>query len=342
MSATQIITTTLFRLGVARILNTAWGEHRLTVLTYHRITDATAPDFPYYRPNVSASSAMFERQMQYLSRHFNVVDLASVHDCLLHGHALPPRPLLITFDDGYLDNYTHAFPILQAYGLPAVMFLVPERIDAPTPPWWDECAYYCYHTPLQRATLPLLGAQSLATRQQRRTVAEMLIQRLKYTHETAKHQFLQTLSATLAVPFPAHEAGLFVSWDHVRELVAHGIACQSHTLNHPILTQISLAEAQHQLVESRRRIEHETGVVVTSFAYPNGTRHDFNPSVVQMVRDAGYKLAFTTVPGPMRLATAQRQPLEIRRVYLGYRDTFEMFGLKVMGAAQLAALVRKR
>src|SRR5512138_490244 len=98
----------LYRAGTPRLLDWAWGSHRLTVLAYHRINNVNAPDFVGLKANVSASPEQFAQQMDYVARTFNVIDLAVLRDHVVDGKPLPSRPLLITFDDGYLDNYEFA------------------------------------------------------------------------------------------------------------------------------------------------------------------------------------------------------------------------------------------
>ena len=102
---TKLLNQWASRLQVPAMLDQYWGKNRLTVLNYHRIADVNAPDFVGFAPNVSTDAQGFERQMQYVTSHFNVIALDDLVAYILHGTALPDKPLLITFDDGYLDNY---------------------------------------------------------------------------------------------------------------------------------------------------------------------------------------------------------------------------------------------
>src|SRR5262249_33831995 len=143
------------------------------------------------QPNVSASPAMFARQVAYVAKHFNVIDLAALREFIQLGRPLPSRPLLITFDDGYLDNYSNAYPVLRQYGLPAVIFLVTDWIGTPTIPWWDECAYLFQHTTTTHAVLPLIGERSLAVPDQRIAARDALMRALKQVPESQKQAAMQ-------------------------------------------------------------------------------------------------------------------------------------------------------
>lgn len=339
MKKSQLALSLLSGSGATRLLDAYWGPQRLTVLAYHRIADANAPDFLYYRSNVSATPEMFERQMAWCAKHFNVIDLTLLLAFLQKGRPLPPRPMLITFDDGYLDNYTQALPILQRYGLPAVIFLMTDRMDYPAPPWWDEVAYLFDQTRKTGATLPLIGQHDLSTPELRVQTREKLMRQLKLVPETRKQEALQELRDVLEVAPPGAEPPLFVSWDQVRELVSYGISCQPHTISHPILTRIDEAEVRRQVTESKARIEAETLRPAQFFAYPNGTLADYSPFAMRALREAGYLAAVTLTPGPMRMRAVQRHPYQIARVYVGFWDSFEMFVMKVMG---LPALLKQQ
>ncbi len=290
------------RLGVTSILQKAASRNRLTVLAYHRITEITAVDFRGFEPNVSASPAMFEQQMAYISQQFNVISLADLLAWLFNARPLPPYPLLITFDDGYLDNYQNAFPILKKYRLPAIIFLMTSRMDAPQEwAWWDLCAYYFKQTRLQSADLPLLGQVELAS------ARGAFMEQLKTVADEEKYALLGQLSSLLDVPPPPLDAPFFMTWEQVKELVENGVACQPHTVNHPILTRIPLEIARQELKESRDVIHAKTGQDIQAFAYPNGQLTDYNPAIIQILRELDYRVAFTLSTGPITLYPAPPQ-----------------------------------
>lgn len=338
MSKAQIAFKVLMALKVPRLLDAYWGAERLTVLAYHRIADPAAAGFQYYPPNVSATPEKFARQMAYIQEHFSVVDLEAVNGFLHHGQSLPPRPLLITFDDGYLDNYTHAYPILKYHGFPAVIFLLTSRIDNPLPAWWDECAYYFHYTQRQAASLPLIGERDLSSPALRRVAREALVEQLKRIPEAEKLAALRQTGEALQVDPPGPDPDLFMTWDHVRELVNVGIACQPHTMTHPILARIDEEIQRREIIGSCERIREETAQAIRAFAYPNGGVGDYTATTMRLLQQAGIKTAFTLLAGPVRSQAARRHPLEIPRVYLGGRDTMERFVFKVMG---LPALVER-
>lgn len=322
--------------GGAQVTRLLFGQDLLTVLAYHRIADPAAPDFDGFEPNVSATPALFAQQMAWVGENYSVISLDQLRAFVVEGAPLPPKPLLITFDDGYLDNYSKAFPILKEQGFPAVIFLMTSRMDDTTRrPWWDETAYYFHKTHQTSANLPLIGAVDFISPDEKTAVRDRLLGAMKLVPKTEKLKVLEALPAALSLDPAPSDTPLFVNWDQVRELVANGVACQPHTVNHPILTRIPLEEARRELAESKAKIEAETDQRAYALAYTNGQLTDYNPQIMQILRELGYDLAFTLSPGPLSAKAARQHPLEIARVFLGHRDTFELFVAKTLGLPRL-------
>lgn len=327
----------LVRLGLGRLLDRLRGESRLTVLAYHRVAPWQDPGFNSFKPVVSATPAVFEQQMALVASSFSVVSLDALGRFISGEADLPPRALLITFDDGYLDNYRNAFPVLRRHGIPAAVFLLTGAIDRGTLPWWEACARAFGSTAIRRADLPLLGERDLSTPAARDGALGLLVARLKRLPEEEKRERLGQLAEALGVPPAAADPGLFMSWEQVREMTAAGITFQPHTVTHPILARVDRVAALREIEESGRRVAAETGAPLRAFAYPNGQPGDYDAVTVDLLRSLGYAMAFTLSPGPLRYRAVREHPFEIPRVYIGRRDSMDTFVLKVMGVPALVA-----
>lgn len=330
----QFIAEALHKSGVLKALDAYWGADRITVLTYHRITHATLPSFDQLRSNVSADPAGFDRQMDYVARHFSVIDLDMLENAMLHDARLPPRPLLLTFDDGYLDNYENAYPILRKYQLPAVIFLMTSLIGQPGMPWWDQCAYAFHHTAQTSADLSGIGRVMLEEPTTKAAAERSMLAALKVMAHEERQQALAELFAALHVQ-PPSDAPHFMSWDHVRDMAAHRVSFQPHTVSHPRIGSLSLTEAAREIEDSSRTIAAHTGANMRAFAYPFGLPGDYSADTLDVLRSHGISLAFTLTPGPVFRAEAQAHPLEIPRVLMLHNDTFEAFLAKIVGIEQL-------
>ncbi|MFC2036518.1 polysaccharide deacetylase family protein [Chloroflexota bacterium] len=112
----------------------------MPILMYHHIDDAP-PGANAIRRDLSVSPAKFEEQLRYLRQEGYIA--ITLNDLALHltvGKPLPPRPVILTFDDGYADAYTHAYPLLQRYGFSGTFFVISEPMDNQDPSFvsWDQ------------------------------------------------------------------------------------------------------------------------------------------------------------------------------------------------------------
>lgn len=330
------------RTGLTDLL-AAWRcRDHLTVLCYHRVAEPDPDRFQGFRTNISATPRGFRAQIEYLARRFSPITLADLRAFVQEGRSLPPRPALVTFDDGYRDNGEVAWPILRACGVPAAVFLATDHIGTGRPFIWDLAAYCFEATARTHADLPLLGPTHLDARRTREAALVRWVERLKRQPDDAKWGLARDLAAALRIAPPESAfRNLTLDWDAVVRLADEGVAFGGHTRTHPILARMPPAAARMEFTGSRDRIARETGRVPFAFAYPNGTRADFGPEHEAMARDAGYALAFSMEPGPLTLAAVTRAPLSIRRLYVGLDDDLPRLSAKIAGAARLRARLRQ-
>ena len=111
------------------------SKYAIPVLMYHSVNPQGNPDVN----RLVVMPATFEKQMRFLKqRGYNVIPLEAVADLLKNSKRLPRRPITITFDDGYKDNYTYAFPVLKKYALPATVFIITNEVGRPDRLSWGQ------------------------------------------------------------------------------------------------------------------------------------------------------------------------------------------------------------
>ncbi|WP_245867616.1 Poly-beta-1,6-N-acetyl-D-glucosamine N-deacetylase [Sporomusa silvacetica DSM 10669] len=218
------------------------------ILNYHKVDN-------FYHA-LSIPPEEFEEQMAYLAQNgFTTITPDQLMAYLNHDRELPENPILITFDDGYLDNFTNAYPIMKKYGFTATIFLVTNKIG--------------------------------------------------------------------------HEEN-FMSWDQVRTMQKDGFVFGSHTVSHAALTKLSREDAMLELTNSRKELERQLGVKARYFAYPTGV---YNHQIEEMVKQAGYKAAFTIRYGQ---AGTGSNPYALERIpiFRG-QHTFRSFFVRLNAAPVL-------
>ena len=289
-----------YRLGLTQSivpLGDTWksikGRGSFTVLIYHRVNDNGNP----FEIDV-VSTSVFEEQMRYLAKYFNVLAVDEVVEIVKSGGRLPERCVSVTFDDGYEDNFTCAFPVLRKYGLPATVFLTAGCIDRRESLWFDRVLYVFKNTSRSEAYLPYIGMRlplgdcSIRVRSAIRVLYALMAlpgqERLFQVDE---------LFSYLGVERPSSIPDHLLTWEQIREMAEYRISSGSHTLTHPILSRITSDQAGKELIESKRLIEARTGHRVRVFAYPNGKPSDYSAETMDLLKNAGYTAALTTTPG---------------------------------------------
>lgn len=311
----------LAKAAVARLMSVpGWrsrgrsGE-RLVVLTYHRVLPVRAA-LAYALPPMAMPRDEFDAQMAHLARRYAPLPLGEAAERLARG-TLPPRAVAVTFDDGYGDNYRHAFPILRKHGIPASIFVVTGALDRRTPFWWDAVAQAVERiAALGRSStdgLPRWIAarlNALPAGGRLGETARAIIQELNRRDRVEREA---TLAALLAVA-PAGGAGGddLLTWAEVREMRRAGIEFGSHTVSHAFLDELAPAEARRQIEDSLERLAAELGAPTRLFAYPRGRMAE---PIRALLRDAGVTVAVTTELGDNG---ASDDLLALRRLDAGY------------------------
>lgn len=264
---------------------------RLSILIFHRVRARTDAIFP-----AEVDAAHFERLMRFVARSFNIMTLVDAA-CRLQRGELPPRALVVTFDDGYADNVDVALPILQRCGLVASFFVSTGFLDGGRM-WNDsviEIVRACPHATIDLEAFGL-GVCALKGPADRRVAIEMVLSRIKYMTLSARDEaiaHLKRLSGVARLP-----VDLMMRSDQVRQLHRAGMEIGGHTVNHPILTTLTPAEVEHEIAAGRNRLQEIIDAPVDVFAYPNGKPvRDYDASHVELLRRLGFAAAVSTAPG---------------------------------------------
>lgn len=293
----------------------------LRVLTYHRIADPAAT--PDLNPRlVSATPPAFERQLDHLMRHYDVVPVAAVLAACT-GAPLPRRSVLLTFDDAYADFATEVWPRLQARHLPAVLFVPTGYPDTAHRFWWDRVHACVGNVRSPVLDVPELGSLPVTTPQERRAAVAAIQNRVKSLPHAVAMQWVERVAAVCGEP-PARSRAL-LSWDELRRLAREGCELAPHTRTHPLLTRVPPETARAEIAGSIADLERECGVRLPVFAYPSGAHDD---GVVRIAGECGIRLAFTQLDG--HNAPARTPPLRYCRTNITRRTTLPVFALRLL------------
>lgn len=269
------------------------NSNNFQVLAYHRVNDDNNPFFP------GVPTKVFEKWIKYLSRNFYILSIEEIVDIIKKDKMLPNNTLTITFDDGYRDNYTNVFNILKKYSISATIFLATGFIDTDKIPWFDKLRLAFKNTSKPYIELKSYTSKKLSLRSLDEKISALnkVTAILISLEESQRLKLFDEIIDELEANDMSELSDLMLTWEQIKEMHESGISFGSHTVTHPIMSKISIERAREELVESKRTIEENLGSPVISFAYPNGKKEDFHDGIKEVLKEAGYSCAFTTIFG---------------------------------------------
>jgi peptidoglycan/xylan/chitin deacetylase (PgdA/CDA1 family) len=268
-----------------------------------------------------ASGGNLRRHLLYLRKHYRILHLEAALQELYtpYRERLPRRErrtlLVLTFDDGYRDNYTYAFPLARQLQVPITTFLIPGYIENRGRFWWLEGEHLVRCTRLSEASVEGRTYHLDQSTERAALVQAIDAHACNAASVAAREDFLATVRAALAEPSAAmneEEATLSLTWAEVREMdKSKWISFGAHTMHHPVLAELTYpTEVQYEVSECRIALERKLDHPVRAFAYPVGQPEHIGEYGLPAVREAGYDWAVTTIHG---FNTPQTNPYLLRR-----------------------------
>ncbi len=237
--------------GYQRICRNNTNKKGLTILTYHSISNEIVPD-------ETVTPDEFERQLQYIEENYKVIPLEEAMEYLQTDIEKGSSSIVITFDDGYSDNYYNAYPLLKKHNFPATIFLITDFIK--------------------------------------------------------------------------NNVSKYLSPSEIHEMKSNNISFGSHTISHRILTGLRKEEIIREIKGSKDILESQLGQRINSFAYPVGTRADFDDAIMEIVKAYKYTCACSNVYG---MNGKNDDIFALKRIGIETTDNFFIFKKKLEGALNI-------
>ena len=283
------------------------SQQSLVILCYHQ-----------------AAGGNLRQHLLHLRRHYRLLHLEAALEELYTSHKREsPRrdrrtPLVLTFDDGYRDTYTHALALARELRVPITTFLIPGYIENGSRFWWQEGDHLVRRAQASEATIEgrTYHLDKLA---ERKALAQAIDTHVRYVTSVARREeFLVSVCRALVAPSiviaeKEEQATLPLTWAEVQEMEESGwVSFGAHTMHHPVLAYLTdPAEVQYEVSACRVVLERRLGHPVRTFAYPVGQPEHIGEHGLPAAREAGYGWAVTTIDG---FNTPQTDPYLLRRV----------------------------
>jgi peptidoglycan/xylan/chitin deacetylase (PgdA/CDA1 family) len=283
--------------GLLQISGCLWWANRqlrrqgaVMVLTFHRVLDDAEFQRTCSLPGILMRRETFARLASYVAAKYEAVDFERACAAAPGGK----MRVMFTFDDGWMDNYTHALPVARAHKIPLTIFVC-TGLNGRTQPFWPEQVTALLRNGTPPASIAeiesAIGLLKTCTPPQR----EAHVAKLRQTRPTLRN-------------VNAYNGDRTVSWDDIREMDAAGVRFGSHTHTHQILPNVPVETGRQEIRESKHALEAAIYKRCDIFAYPNG---DSSPATRRILSEEGFRGAFTTEPGAW---TSAADPLAIPRV----------------------------
>jgi peptidoglycan/xylan/chitin deacetylase (PgdA/CDA1 family) len=275
-------------------------KNLLNILMYHGLSPDINSEGLVNFDGKHLKVGEFEKHLKIITKYCNPISLEEA----ISNHNLPPNPIVLTFDDGYKNNYTYAYPLLKKYNVPVTIFLTTGFIDQSNYMWSDRLEYIINKA--QTGNLDFLWEDdklqlALNTEIEKIKSIRSVKNYMKGLSEQKKLSFIEKLQKLLEIEYnwtKIPEVLLPLTWDEIRIMKDSGlVSFGSHTVTHPILSKCTLEQQRNELMVSQKRIKEELGEECILFAYPNGKQIDYNLKTIQLLKELRYSAAVTIIPG---------------------------------------------
>jgi len=267
-----------------------------SILMFHRVCPENT--MPRIRGNsgLEVTPAYIERLIRYfLGKGFDFISLDDVYERLLTN--TPGKKFLaFTFDDGYADNFTHAFPILEKYNVPCTIYVATSYPDRKAALWWYQLEDLILENNYLKFDLggKIYNFRSRSPEEKEETfnnIRHLLMHGQEGDHQSRINQLFSAFNVDLG----RLTEKLMLSWEQITEMSKSSLVdFGAHTVNHYPLNRLSEEEIKYEILESRKRIESKIQGKVAHFSYPFGTNEEANAREFEILKECGFKTATTT------------------------------------------------
>jgi len=310
--------------GVNRLLYRL--NPRAVVLMYHGVVPDAFPIDSW----LFVTQSQFKWQMEYLTRYFDVIPVDAALQHREKDEHQGRRVALVTFDDGYRNNYSWAYPVMKEFGLSFTIFVVTGHIDTKRCFWFDEVIMSIQYAKCTFLDLSDWGLGAftfpLVDPVVRWDSIQNFLTRLKSENPEKRKAIVGEVATRIHLPGEVTEMFHVLNSHEIREMISSGLVeVGSHSSGHEILTGMDEAEVHRNISGSLDTLETLTGMRPRCFSYPNG---DYNDSIKVIAARCGIVISFTT---ENRFWNVGCDFHTIPRIAIGGYDSHEMFAAKVSG-----------
>ncbi len=284
----------LYYSGLAYLISLFTGKGA-SILVYHSISDQNLFVDNLVYPE------LFERQISYMSRRYKIVPLSLLVEHLYSKKEIPDDWIILTFDDGYRDNLYNVLPILERYKAVATFYITADVAKNKMIFFYDKIQSIIDATRMEEIMVYLNNRPvrfSLSNKREKEDSILSIVLAIRGRDIETQKRFIEELQKICEVKAidPGREP-IYLTESEIRQLNKAGMEIGSHTTSHKNLRGLSREGLEREIYGSKKTLEEITGSAITTFSYPFGKTDNYNDTIKEMVRRAGYRSAVTTISG---------------------------------------------
>lgn len=224
---------------------------------------------------------------------------------------VPRKVLILTFDDGYLDNYTEAYPLLKSYNAPFCVYVTSGFIGNKIVPWW-----YKLEAVIECADGDLCFEERIITLRGTKEKSSVFMEiRKKIMFDVVSSGKMLSWLEGSYKPAQGVDNKLFMDWKETETLSKDDlVTLGAHTHLHPVLATLDFDKSREEILASKELLERKLVKAIKHFAFPFGGRNEISAREINFVKDIGFKTAVTTWHGPLNHNNISRR-FELPRVF---------------------------
>ncbi|HEX5777792.1 MAG TPA: polysaccharide deacetylase family protein [Xanthobacteraceae bacterium] len=287
--------------GAHRILRPLFGGVG-AILTFHRVQPASDAAF---QPNeiLEVEAGFLERLVQHLrGQGLELVSMDEVHRRLVEQD-FSRKFVALTFDDGYVDNLEHAWPVLQRHEVPFALYIATSFPDRLGELWW--VALERVIAKVDRVAIEMNRTTRFiscaGTSAKRKAFEDIYWWLRSMSDESELRRAIRDICARYGVDIKGPCNELCMDWAQIGRMAEDPLCTiGAHTINHVFLSKVSAGTARTEMARSAEVIEAALGEKPKHFAYPYGEIHSAGPREYKVASELGFKTAVTTNPSVLQ------------------------------------------
>lgn len=293
------------------------------ILMYHRVLPE--PLAKKDAASIAISKSTFEAHIKFLCEHYKIISLDTLLETPLKTNK---PPVVITFDDGYRDNFTEAYPILKKYNVPATIYITTSFPEQTCLLWWYELIDCCKEIdPITFNWQNTNYVLSTSTDKKRRLAYKKIHGLMMKETPNEQETLLKKIRGATPIKDYTKES---MTWDEIQTLAKDPlITIAAHTHQHSILKNLDTNTCKEDIVEGKQLLESKLGIEIHHFAYPFGSANEAGEREYTLAKEIGFKSATTTTCKP--LTNVKEYQYQLPRIAITYRTTVKNLRVKLSG-----------